>query len=557
MKVLIVEPGKYPREADIEHTLEAEQAVVGGTIEAVYPWRDSACIVCNDNGIAENLPLNRMLGDYDIIHGTFFVCGLTRDDFTDLTPKQMKHYEEMYHDPQLFFLLGKTLCVEHTTPEEYALLWLRRPKQKNPRSADMNITILARSPPAGFFLCPKSSNKQGEEPMNDIFENTETMQENEHPRFYTAESVMRGHPDKLCDLIADSVLDACLQHDPASRVACEVMATHGHIIVSGEITTSAKPDVFNIVRDTLRDVGYDPKGYQIDCYIHDQSPDIAGAVEPELAEGEDEDTLGAGDQGVMVGYACNETPEYLPMPVVAAQRLVTLLEISRMTGVIPDIGPDGKVQVTMEYNGDTPVRITTVVVSVQHKEDTDINKLADLLDEYVFPLAFDGMPADDAEIILNPSGKFVQGGPDADTGLTGRKLMVDSYGTFAPHGGGAFSGKDATKVDRSGAYMARYIAKNMVAAHLADCCQVTLAYAIGEKDPVMVDVNTFGTGICEDDCLAAAVRKVYDLTPAGIIKQLNLLNPIYSRTAVGGHFGREDFPWENIERMSDLAAYIV
>ena len=397
----------------------------------------------------------------------------------------------------------------------------------------------------------------GDKLMNDIFENTETMKENEHPRFYTAESVMRGHPDKLCDLIADSVLDACLQHDPASRVACEVMATHGHIIVAGEITTSAKPDVFNIVRDTLRDVGYDPKAYQIDCYIHDQSPDIAGAVEPELAEGEDEDTLGAGDQGVMVGYACNETPEYLPMPVVAAQRLVTLLEISRMTGVIPDIGPDGKVQVTMEYNGDTPVRITTVVVSVQHKEDTDINKLADLLDEYVFPLAFDGMPADDAEIILNPSGKFVQGGPDADTGLTGRKLMVDSYGTFAPHGGGAFSGKDATKVDRSGAYMARYIAKNMVAAHLADRCQVTLAYAIGGKDPVMVDVNTFGTGICEDDCLAAAVRKVYDLTPAGIIKQLNLLNPIYSRTAAGGHFGREDFPWENVEHMSDLAAYIV
>ena len=227
--------------------------------------------------------------------------------------------------------------------------------------------------------------------MNDIFANTESMKENEHPRFYTAESVMRGHPDKLCDLIADSVLDACLQHDPASRVACEVMATHGHIIVAGEITTSAKPDVFNIVRDTLRDVGYDPKAYQIDCYIHDQSPDIAGAVEPELAEGEDEDTLGAGDQGVMVGYACNETPEYLPMPVVAAQRLVTLLEISRMTGVIPDIGPDGKVQVTMEYNGDTPVRITTVVVSVQHKEDSDMDKLADLLDEYVFPLAFDGM----------------------------------------------------------------------------------------------------------------------------------------------------------------------
>lgn len=559
MKVLIVEPGKYPREADIEHTLEAEQAVVGGTIEAVYPWRDSACIVCNDNGIAENLPLNRMLGDYDIIHGTFFVCGLTSNDFTDLTPQQMKHYEEMYHDPQLFFLLGKTLCVEHTTPEGYAQFMQAQgsPRTKN-RSADMNTTVLARSPPAGFSFCPKSSNNQGEKPMNDIFKNTETMQENEHPRFYTAESVMRGHPDKLCDLIADSVLDACLQHDPASRVACEVMATHGHIIVAGEITTSAKPDVFNIVRDTLRDVGYDPKDYQIDCYIHDQSPDIAGAVEPELAVGEDEDTLGAGDQGVMVGYACNETPEYLPMPMVAAQRLVTLLEISRMTGVIPDIGPDGKVQVTMEYNGDTPVRITTVVVSVQHKEDTDINKLADLLDEYVFPLAFDGMPADDAEIILNPSGKFVQGGPDADTGLTGRKLMVDSYGTFAPHGGGAFSGKDATKVDRSAAYMARFIAKNIVAAGFAQRCQVTLAYAIGEKEPVMVDVNTFGTGgPCEDDCLSAAVRKAYDLTPAGIIKQLDLLNPIYSRTAAGGHFGRKDFPWENVEHMSDLAAYIV
>lgn len=247
--------------------------------------------------------------------------------------------------------------------------------------------------------------------MNDIFEKPETMQENEHPRFYTAESVMRGHPDKLCDLIADSVLDACLQHDPASRVACEVMATHGHIIVAGEITTKVKPDVFNIVRDVLQDVGYDPKAYQIDCYIHDQSPDIAGAVEPELAEGEDEDTLGAGDQGVMVGYACNETPEYLPMPVVAAQRLVTLLEISRMTGVIPDIGPDGKVQVTMEYNGDTPVRIATVVVSVQHKEDADIDKLADLLDEYVFPLAFDGMPADDAEIILNPQRQVCAGRP--------------------------------------------------------------------------------------------------------------------------------------------------
>ena len=416
----------------------------------------------------------------------------------------------------------------------------------------MNITILARSPPAGFFLCPKSSDKQGEELMNDIFENTETMKENEHPRFYTAESVMRGHPDKLCDLIADSVLDACLQHDPASRVACEVMATHGHIIVAGEITTSAKPDVFNIVRDTLRDVGYDPKGYQIDCYIHDQSSDIAGAVEPELAEGEDEDTLGAGDQGVMVGYACNETPEYLPMPVVAAQRLVTLLEISRMTGVIPDIGPDGKVQVTMEYNGDTPVRITTVVVSVQHKEDTDINKLADLLDEYVFPLAFDGMPADDVEIILNPSGKFVQGGPDADTGLTGRKLMVDSYGTFAPHGGGAFSGKDATKVDRSGAYMARYVAKNVVAAGLADVCTVSLAYAIGQTEPVAVEIDTQESGYYDDAFLTEAVHSVFDFTPAGMIRALDLDKPFFAEVCNNCHFMHPQAAWEQPDKVEKL-----
>ena len=310
--------------------------------------------------------------------------------------------------------------------------------------------------------------------------------------------------------------------------------------------------MFNIVRDTLRDVGYDPKAYQIDCYIHDQSPDIAGAVEPELAEGEDEDTLGAGDQGVMVGYACNETPEYLPMPVVAAQRLVTLLEISRMTGVIPDIGPDGKVQVTMEYNGDTPVRITTVVVSVQHKEDTDINKLADLLDEYVFPLAFDGMPADDAEIILNPSGKFVQGGPDADTGLTGRKLMVDSYGTFAPHGGGALSGKDGTKVDRSGAYMARYVAKNIVAAGLADVCTVSLAYAIGQAEPVAVEIDTQESGYYDDAFLTEAVRRVFDFTPAGMIRALDLDKPFFAEICNNCHFMHPQAAWEQTDKTEKL-----
>ena len=383
------------------------------------------------------------------------------------------------------------------------------------------------------------------------------MQENPHPRFSPSEAVLRGHPDKLCDLIADTILDECLKYDPASRVACEVMATRGHIIVAGEITTTAKPDVFNIVRDVLRDVGYDPKNYQIDCYIHDQSTDIAGAVEPELTEDQNEDALGAGDQGVMVGYACDETPEYLPMPVVAAQHLATLLEILRMTDTFPGIGPDGKVQVTMEYDDDIPVRITKVVVSVQHEPETDLEDLRDLLEEKLIPLAFKGMPADNTELILNPSGKFVQGGPDADTGLTGRKLMVDTYGPFVPHGGGAFSGKDATKVDRSGAYMARFIAKNLVAAHIAQRCQVTLAYAIGQAEPIMVSVDTFGTcKACEDDCLARAVRMSFDLTPAGIIKQLNLLDPIYARTATGGHFGRESFPWETIESMSEFTACI-
>lgn len=258
----------------------------------------------------------------------------------------------------------------------------------------------------------------------------EHLQENESPRFYTAESVLRGHPDKLCDLIADKVLDACLEQDPASRVACEVMATRGHIIVAGEITTTIRPDVFNIVRDTLRDVGYDPKQYQIDCYIHEQSPDIAGAVEPELTEDQDEDTVGAGDQGVMVGYACDETPECLPMPVVAAQRLVAMLEFARMTGIAPGIGPDGKVQVTMEYDGDIPVRITTVVVSIQHTPDMTAEQLKHQLEENVFPLAFRGMPVDDdLEVIINPSGRFVLGGPDADTGLTGRKLMASYAST--------------------------------------------------------------------------------------------------------------------------------
>lgn len=378
-------------------------------------------------------------------------------------------------------------------------------------------------------------------------------------KFYTAESVTEGHPDKLCDLIADNVLDACLAVDPAARVACEALATRGHIVVAGEISTTVQPDVFNITRDVVRGVGYDPKAFQIDCWLHAQSPDIAGAVNVPLDD-TDPDALGAGDQGIVVGYACKETPQFMPLPVVLAHRLTSLLTLARMTDTIHGIGPDSKAQVTVEYavnepeHEDAPLRVSTVVLSVQHAANKNPDELAQELTEQVIAPALRGQPVDDTlEILINPSGSFVLGGPEADTGLTGRKLAVDAYGPFAPHGGGALSGKDPTKVDRSGAYMARYIAKNLVAAGIAERCQVTLAYAIGMAEPVMVEVDTFGTcPLCADDCLAKAVRQVFDLTPAGIIETLDLQNPFYARTAVGGHFGREDFPWERVDKVGLL-----
>ena len=419
----------------------------------------------------------------------------------------------------------------------------------------MNTTILARSPPAGFFICPKLSNKQGEELMNDIFENTETMKENEHPRFYTAESVMRGHPDKLCDLIADSVLDACLQHDPASRVACEVMATHGHIIVAGEITTSAKPDVFNIVRDTLRDVGYDPKAYQIDCYIHDQSPDIAGAVEPELAEGEDDDTLDAGDQGVMVGYACNETPELMPLPIHLAHRLVERQADLRRDGRLPWLRPDAKSQVTIRYENGLPVAVDTVVLSTQHHADVSLETVREgVIEEIIKPIIPTHLIQGDIKYLVNPTGRFVIGGPQGDCGLTGRKIIVDTYGGAAPHGGGAFSGKDPSKVDRSAAYAGRYVAKNIVAAGLAEKCLVQVSYAIGVARPTSVMVNTYGTGKISDELITQLVNEHFDLRPKGIVKMLDLLRPIYSKTAAYGHFGREEpeFTWEATDKAALL-----
>ena len=385
-------------------------------------------------------------------------------------------------------------------------------------------------------------------------------------QFYTAESVTEGHPDKLCDLIADSVLDECLSHDALSRVACEVLATRGQIIVAGEITSLFEPRIPAIARSVLQKAGYDPARYAIQCLVHKQSPDISAGVDCSLecrrnpSEDQPALQLGAGDQGVMVGYACSETPQMMPLPVVLAHRLTSALTAARKTGMIRGLRPDGKAQVTVEYGEDgTPLRLDAVVLSAQHSPNKPTDELCWELTDKVLAPALQALPPDeDTKILLNPSGRFVLGGPEADTGLTGRKLMVDSYGVFAPHGGGAFSGKDPTKVDRSGAYMARYIAKNLVAAGLCEKCQVTLAYAIGKAEPVMVEVDTFGTGtVCADDCLAEAVRFVFGLTPAEIISKLNLLTPRYTQTAAYGHFGRLEFPWEHTDQAKILRAAVI
>ena len=385
-------------------------------------------------------------------------------------------------------------------------------------------------------------------------------------QFYTAESVTEGHPDKLCDLIADSVLDECLSHDALSRVACEVLATRGQIIVAGEITSLFEPRIPAIARSVLQKAGYDPARYAIQCLVHKQSPDISAGVDCSLecrrnpSEDQPALQLGAGDQGVMVGYACSETPQMMPLPVVLAHRLTSALTAARKTGMIRGLRPDGKAQVTVEYDEDEkPLRLDTVVLSTQHSPEKPMDELCWELTDKVLAPALQALPPDeDTKILLNPSGRFVLGGPEADTGLTGRKLMVDSYGVFAPHGGGAFSGKDPTKMDRSGAYMARYIAKNLVSAGLCEKCQVTLAYAIGAAEPVMVEVDTFGTGtVCADDCLAEAVRFVFGLTPAEIISKLNLLTPRYTQTAAYGHFGRLEFPWEHTDQAKILRAAVI
>lgn len=361
----------------------------------------------------------------------------------------------------------------------------------------------------------------------------------------TAESVTAGHPDKLCDTIADSILDACLKEDPNARVACEVLATAGKILVAGELRTTASPDVETIVRQTVQRAGYDCN-YHVEVRLHTQSPDIADAVDGE--------TLGAGDQGIMYGYACSETENLLPLPVVLAHRLTALLTCARTMGRISGLRPDGKAQVSVEYVFGAPRRISAIVLSCQHAEDKDLSQLREELLEFVIQPALRIFPADeDTEIFINPSGRFVLGGIEADTGLTGRKLMVDTYGGLAPHGGGALSGKDGTKVDRSGAYMARCIAKNIVAAGLAEKCTVALAYAIGRADPVAVDVDTHLTGTYSDKLLEQAVRCFFDLTPAGMIHTLQLNQPIFADACNYGHFTRANLPWEQTGQAGKFA----
>ena len=376
--------------------------------------------------------------------------------------------------------------------------------------------------------------------------------------FYSAESVTAGHPDKLCDQIADTVLDGCLALDRNARVACEVMATEGHIILAGEISTTVMPNLGKLTREALENAGYNPKDFEIESLIHPQNPDIEAAVNDPLDAESDPNAIGAGDQCVVVGYATDETPEMLPLPVVLAHRLTSRLTWACINDGQKRFGPDGKAMVIVEYEDERPVRVARIVVSFQHAPEVDPTDLTELIWQNVILSALKGMPYDDSlELILNPGGHFVLGGPDADTGLTGRKLAVDAYGPFVPTGGGAFSGKDPTKLDRSGAYMARCVAKNIVASGIAQRCRVTLTYAIGMAKPLAVKVDTFGTGLlCEDDCLAVAVQTAFDLTPAGIITELDLQRPIYARTAVGGHFGREDFPWEKLDRTGLLMATI-
>ncbi|MEO6205224.1 MAG: methionine adenosyltransferase [Mycobacteriales bacterium] len=384
-------------------------------------------------------------------------------------------------------------------------------------------------------------------------------------RLFTSESVTEGHPDKIADAISDSILDALLEQDPKSRVAVETMITTGQVHIAGEVTTEGYADVPTIVRRTILEIGYDSskKGFDgescgVSVSIGAQSPDIAQGVDEAYehrVEGDQDalDLQGAGDQGLMFGFACDETPELMPLPIALAHRLARRLTQVRKDGVVPYLRPDGKTQVTIEYVDGKPARLDTVVVSTQHAEDIDIvSLLTPDIKEHVVDTELEGLgiETEGYRLLVNPTGKFVIGGPMGDAGLTGRKIIVDTYGGYARHGGGAFSGKDPSKVDRSAAYAMRWVAKNVVAAGLATKCEVQVAYAIGKAEPVGLFVDTFGTGVVEDDVLQKAVTETFDLRPAAIIRDLDLLRPIYAQTSAYGHFGREgkDFTWESTDR---------
>jgi len=392
-------------------------------------------------------------------------------------------------------------------------------------------------------------------------------------RLFTSESVTEGHPDKMCDQISDAILDALMAQDPMSRVACETATTTGMVLVMGEITTNAYVDIQKIVRDTIKEIGYTRGKFGFDAEtcgvitaIDEQSSDIAMGVDKALEakehtmSEEEIDAIGAGDQGMMFGYASDETPEYMPYPIALAHKLSRKLTEVRKNGTLPYLRPDGKTQVTVEYdeNG-VPARLDAVVLSTQHDPEVTQDQIHKDIKKYVFDAIIpEGMVDEKTKFFINPTGRFVIGGPHGDSGLTGRKIIVDTYGGMARHGGGAFSGKDCTKVDRSAAYAARYVAKNIVAAGLAKKCEIQLSYAIGVAHPTSIMVDTFGTGAVEDDKLVEIVRENFDLRPAGIIQMLDLRRPIYKQTAAYGHFGRTDIdlPWEKLDKVEDLKKYL-
>ena len=390
-------------------------------------------------------------------------------------------------------------------------------------------------------------------------------------RLFTSESVTEGHPDKVCDAISDAILDACMAADPMSRVACETAVCTGFVLVTGEITTNAYVDMQKVVRDTVKEIGYTKSEYGFDANtcavfvaIDEQSADIAMGVDKalEAKKGEQTDDLdtGAGDQGMMFGYATNETEEYMPYPIDLAHKLALQLTRVRKDGTLKYLRPDGKSQVSVEYDeAGKPVRLEAVVLSTQHDDDVTQEQIHEDIKKYVFdPILPKELVDDKTKFFINPTGRFVIGGPHGDAGLTGRKIIVDTYGGYARHGGGAFSGKDCTKVDRSAAYAARYVAKNIVAAGIADKCEIQLSYAIGVAQPTSIMVDTFGTGKVADDKLVEIVRENFDLRPAGIIKMLDLRRPIYKQTAAYGHFGRNDLdlPWEKLDKVDALKKYL-